>query len=229
VPQRTVQGLNTGARPVGVGSLRRAHSPRCLEASPPGPREGPRAAVLSPSRTVTPRRRRRASAAPRPDRAVRPHGCTYRRSSNRRRPGRGLVSRAVRMARGVRGRADRYKTLSGGPRTGARWSSRCWAADASGSTTLRWNLTAGQPRRCRERDVRGTVATGNTVSESNTSTVPRLLLGARVSFSALSTVHTFVGVDGELGPARAGADCRGRSRLPSGTLGLALGATVGTQ
>jgi hypothetical protein len=71
--------------------------------------------------------------------------------------------------------------------------------------------------------------TGNTLTESSSSTVPRLLLGARVSFSALSTVHTFVGIDGELGPPRAGAELPGAPRLPVWTLGLALGATVGTR
>jgi hypothetical protein len=61
--------------------------------------------------------------------------------------------------------------------------------------------------------------------------VPRLLLGARVNFSALSTLHTFVGIDGELGPPRAGdgGDIPDAPRLPVWTLGLALGATVGTQ
>jgi hypothetical protein len=65
---------------------------------------------------------------------------------------------------------------------------------------------------------------------SSSSTVPRVLLGARLSFSARSTVHTFVGVDGDFGPARAsdGSDLPVAARLPIWTFGLALGATVGT-
>jgi hypothetical protein len=56
-----------------------------------------------------------------------------------------------------------------------------------------------------------------------------LLLGARVNFGALSTLRAFVGVDGELGPSRAEpTDVPGAPRLPVWTLGLALGATVGT-
>jgi hypothetical protein len=68
------------------------------------------------------------------------------------------------------------------------------------------------------------------VTASTSSTAPRLLLGARVSFGVLSTLHTFVGIDGELGPARAGdgENVPGAPRLPVWTLGLALGATVGT-
>ena len=63
------------------------------------------------------------------------------------------------------------------------------------------------------------VGTTGTVSQSSSSsTVPRLLLGARVSFGALSALHTFVGVDGELGPARVGDGVCPRTRLgcPSG-------------
>jgi hypothetical protein len=66
---------------------------------------------------------------------------------------------------------------------------------------------------------------------SSTSTVPRFVLGTRLNFGARSTVRAFVGIDGELGPARAGdsVDMPNASRLPIWTLGLALGATVGTQ
>jgi hypothetical protein len=72
--------------------------------------------------------------------------------------------------------------------------------------------------------------TGNTVSESSSSTVPRLLAGARLTFGAHSTLRTFVGLDGEVGPPRAdGTDVPGAPRLPVATLGLALGATVGTR
>jgi hypothetical protein len=72
--------------------------------------------------------------------------------------------------------------------------------------------------------------TGNTVSESSSSTVLRLLAGARLTFGAHSMLRAFVGLDGEVGPRGAGgADVPGAPRLPVATLGLALGATVGTR
>jgi hypothetical protein len=72
-------------------------------------------------------------------------------------------------------------------------------------------------------------ATGRTIRQWSSSTVARLLLGARASFNAHATVRTFVGIDGELGPSRAGLDVPGAPRLPHWTLGLSLGATVGSK
>jgi hypothetical protein len=61
-------------------------------------------------------------------------------------------------------------------------------------------------------------------------TVPRALLGAHLIFGARSSFRTFIGVDGEFGPANApGDNPSSESRLPVWTVGLALGATVGTQ
>ena len=73
------------------------------------------------------------------------------------------------------------------------------------------------------------MATGRTTRVWSSSTVPRLLLGTRVTFNALGTVRTFVGVDGEVGRSRAGLDVPGAPQLPVWTVGLSLGATVGTQ
>jgi hypothetical protein len=75
------------------------------------------------------------------------------------------------------------------------------------------------------------VSSGCVVSASSSSTVPRLLVSARLTFGGRSWLNTFVGVDGDVGPARAGdaSGIPGASRLPIWTLGLALGATVGTQ
>jgi hypothetical protein len=71
---------------------------------------------------------------------------------------------------------------------------------------------------------------GATVTHSSPSTVPRLLLACRLNFAALSTLRTFVSLEGEFGPARAdGNDLPSAPRLPVWTLGLALGATVGTR
>jgi hypothetical protein len=56
-----------------------------------------------------------------------------------------------------------------------------------------------------------------------------LLLGARFGFFPRSALRTFVGIDGEVGPARVADDAGPASaRLPAYSLGLALGGTVGT-
>jgi hypothetical protein len=66
-------------------------------------------------------------------------------------------------------------------------------------------------------------------SDPSSGPVPRLLLGARVGFSPRSIFRTFVGIDGELGPTRSGTGAAPTSaRLPGFSLGLALGASVGT-
>jgi hypothetical protein len=58
---------------------------------------------------------------------------------------------------------------------------------------------------------------------------PRLLLGARLGFRPRAVFRPFVGVDGEIGPARGALDAGPHTaRLPGYVLGLALGATVGT-
>jgi hypothetical protein len=63
-----------------------------------------------------------------------------------------------------------------------------------------------------------------------TGPVPRLFVGARLGFSPRSVFRWFVGLDGELGPARVGAPTdAASSRLPRFAVGLALGATVGTR
>ena len=66
-------------------------------------------------------------------------------------------------------------------------------------------------------------------TDPSSGPVPRLLLGARLGFSPRSVFRTFVGLDAELGPARVADDAGPSSaRLPEFSLGLALGATVGT-
>lgn len=68
-------------------------------------------------------------------------------------------------------------------------------------------------------------------SMTDRAAVPRLLMKVHLGFGARSVVRGFVGVNGELGPrgeppARE-LDDRAQ-RLPSWTVGVALGATVGT-
>ena len=71
---------------------------------------------------------------------------------------------------------------------------------------------------------------GAVLKQSSSSTVPRLLAVCRLNFAAQSTLHAFVGLDGEVGQPRAGGnDLPVAPRLPTWTLGLALGATVGTR
>lgn len=67
--------------------------------------------------------------------------------------------------------------------------------------------------------------TGETASES----VTRLLVGARLHFRAHSTLRTFVGLDGEWGPEAPITASNDTYRLSTWTLGVALGATVGTR
>jgi len=63
--------------------------------------------------------------------------------------------------------------------------------------------------------------------ESSTGPLPRLLLGAHVGFQPDSTLRTFVGIDGELGPRQSGSATKASARLPAFAVGLAVGATLG--
>jgi hypothetical protein len=58
---------------------------------------------------------------------------------------------------------------------------------------------------------------------------PRLRLGARLNFRARSVFRTFVGVDGDFGLRRPAPDLAvAAGQLPFWTVGLVLGASVGT-
>jgi hypothetical protein len=131
-------------------------------------------------------------------------------------------------------RADRYQSLSGGPTDRGALELAVLGGRRFRFQSIAIDLTAGPalvPQGTTTFETRS--ATGGDVTQSTSSIAPRLLFGARVSFSALSTLHPFVGLDGELGPRRAGdgdgLSVPGAPRLPLWTLGLALGATVGTQ
>ncbi len=132
---------------------------------------------------------------------------------------------------GFEGRVDRYRMLGPSPTDGGalelavlagrRFRFRNVAVDLVGGPAAGLQGTASFTSQS---------ASGNTLSESSSSTVPRLLVDTRVTFGALSTLRTFIGVDADFGPPRAGGiDVPGAPRLPVWTLGLALGATVGTQ
>jgi hypothetical protein len=133
---------------------------------------------------------------------------------------------------GFEGRADAYKPLSGGPTDGGALELAVLGGRRFRFHNLALDLTAGGAAAMQGTTTYAvrSLTTGTGVSESSSSTVPRLLLGARVDFGALSTMRAFAGIDGELGPARAGGpDIPGAPRLPLWTLGIALGATVGTR
>jgi len=76
-----------------------------------------------------------------------------------------------------------------------------------------------------------TATPGGTMTQSSSSsTVPRLVVESRLNFGAASTLRTFVSLDGEVGPSGAGSEAPpSATRLPIWTLGVALGATVGTR
>jgi hypothetical protein len=131
---------------------------------------------------------------------------------------------------GFAGRLDRYETFDGAHAAGAL------ELALLGGRSLRFGTMAldliggpaialGGTSRYQSESQTGMIQTG-----SASNTVPRALLEARVVFAVLSTVRTFVAVDGDFGPASSPDASRlpNASRLPTWTAGLALGATVGT-
>ena len=136
---------------------------------------------------------------------------------------------------GFEGRADRYQMLTG-EFSGPALELAALVGRRFRFQTLALDLTAGPAAALQGTATYQTMTATKSyqtmsVTKSSSSVAPRLLLGARLTFNSLSTLRTFVGVDGELGPARApGAevDVPDAPRLPLWTLGLALGASVGT-
>jgi hypothetical protein len=130
---------------------------------------------------------------------------------------------------GFAGRADRYEMLGGTHSAGAleltllggrRLRFRTIALDLVGGPALALGGTTTYETR----------SPTNIQSASVSNTVPRFLVEARLVFAALSTVHTFVAVDGDFGRANS-PDANllpNAPHLPTWTAGLALGATVGT-
>jgi hypothetical protein len=141
---------------------------------------------------------------------------------------------------GFEGRADSYQNLSGGqPEAalelavllGKRLHFQGVALDLTAgpavamkgiSSTEDVRVTAGGPAPPPQPPP--------PTSDPSSGPVPRLLLGSRLGFSPRSVFRTFIGVDGELGPTHATDSGEvNAGRLPLWTLGLALGATVGTK
>jgi hypothetical protein len=140
---------------------------------------------------------------------------------------------------GFEGRADRYQLLAGGgPETALELGALFGRRLRVGGVTLD---VAGGPAVA----IKGTMSDTEVVMvamgpaepppppprpERSSGPAPRMLAGVRLGFSPGSVFRTFVSVDGSYGATRAeGNPSSGSPRLPSWTLGLALGATVGTR
>jgi hypothetical protein len=124
---------------------------------------------------------------------------------------------------GVSGRGDRYQTFASPPGNpvlefalvaGRRFSVGPRALDLSAGFATVVQGTATFER--------SSPATGD-FSESSSSTLPRLLLGGRIHWGALSKLHAVSGLDAELGPGRRGPEVPGAPRLPRWTLGISFG------
>jgi hypothetical protein len=149
---------------------------------------------------------------------------------------------------GFEGRADSYRALGGGPSgtalelailAGRRLDLGSVALDlVAGPAVVMEGLPSSQPELQRVNVMSGTIAKMarpvqspdrpvETSAASRSGPVPRLLLGARLGFSPHSVFRSFVGIDGEVGPALASSD-PSSARLPGYSLGFSLGATLGT-
>ncbi|MGH7440997.1 MAG: hypothetical protein ACRENE_35435 [Polyangiaceae bacterium] len=129
---------------------------------------------------------------------------------------------------GFEGRADRYEA-PGGARTGALELALLGGRRLRFGTTA-LDLVAGPAVAVGGQTTYESVSPGgDRTSASVSNTVPRFLVDARLAFAALSTVHTFVGLDGAFGPASSpeASALPNAPRLPVWTAGVALGATVG--
>jgi hypothetical protein len=132
---------------------------------------------------------------------------------------------------GFEGRIDRYRSDDSGSDAGALELAALGGRRLRFST-LSLDLTVGPAlvHQGTATEVHEVSPGGPRTSESSSSTVLRLLCGARLNFATRSTLRTFVGIDGTAGPDRApGAERPADApRLPHWTAGVTLGATVGT-
>lgn len=143
---------------------------------------------------------------------------------------------------GFQGRADGYRSLRGSdPETALALGLLLGRRFPLGSTAL--DITAGPAVALRGASFSQTeavmVQSGTSPApmrspppETDVGPVPRLLLAGRVGLSPRSIFRTFVGIDAELGPRQSGdvADAiEPQGRMPAYTVGVSLGATVGTR
>jgi hypothetical protein len=138
---------------------------------------------------------------------------------------------------GFGGRVDGYRTLSGGPSDAAlelgvllgkrlRFPTVTLDVVAGPGIAIKGEMSGRQVLAVQMPAER----TAEPPPESSSGPVPRLLAGARLGFSPHSILRTFVGIEAAFGPARAeGSPSPDSPSLPNWTLGLALGATLGTR
>jgi hypothetical protein len=129
---------------------------------------------------------------------------------------------------GFEGRADRYEKGASGHSAAtelALLSGRRFRFDGVALDVTAGPAAALQGTRTVETQ---SAVTHTDITQSSSSTVPRVLFVSRLTFGARSTLRAFVAVDGELGPRSLGNELAGAPQLPLWTVGLALGATVGT-
>lgn len=141
---------------------------------------------------------------------------------------------------GFEGRADSYRAMlgNGDPETalelailaGRRFHMAGWALDLTAGPAVAMKGLASSETEVVSANMTNSVPPPPARQpDPSSGPVPRLLLGARFGFSPRSVFRTFVGLDGELGPGRVANEAESNSaRLPVFSLGLAVGATVGT-
>jgi len=143
---------------------------------------------------------------------------------------RSLVEIAGWLA-GFEGRIDGYQGVSGAAPTGAL-ELALLAGRRLRLGTLALDLIAGGGLAL-QGNTKSVTQAGSGAPPVTTSTSradPRLILGARLHFRALSTLRTFVGVEGDLGRTHPAADrASDLPPVPAWTVGLAFGVTVGTR
>jgi hypothetical protein len=130
---------------------------------------------------------------------------------------------------GFEGRFERYQMIGGGlPAAGALELSALVGRRLR-LQTMTVDLLAGPALALRGAESKTVATPGGTVtSETSMQPVPRALCGAHLSFAAPSVLRGFVGLEGEVGPTGVQSKPSSTSGLPIWTVGIALGATVGT-
>lgn len=144
---------------------------------------------------------------------------------------------------GFQGRADGYRAIQGsdpetalalGVLTGRRFDFGGVALDLTGGPAV---VMRGASFSSTESVSASDMSSASSIPkqpppESDVGPLPRLLLGARLGFAPHSVFRTFIGIDGELGPTHSSdisQDVGASGRMPMYTVGLSLGATLGTR
>lgn len=129
---------------------------------------------------------------------------------------------------GFEGRLDRYREIAGTRDAGAL-ELGVIGGRRIGSGNITADFIGGIAAALRGTSTFEVQTPTGTTRRSSSGAPPRLLLGARMSVAARSTIHPFFGLEGEIGPwsnrAKPAPDA---FRLPRWTVGLSLGATVGS-